>query len=308
MIICCGEALIDMIPSKLENNETAYIPKVGGAVVNTAICLGRLGADVSFLGSVSNDLFGELISDELKNSKVDTSLCINTTFNTTLAFANIKNGTTTYSFFDENSSNKNIKLDDVSLKENEVDTLYVGGISLMSEPNGKEIENFISRESKKTIVFFDPNIRPAFIENRLIYMQRFENILSQSDIIKISDEDLEWIYPDLSIEEVFKKWQEIGLSIIVLTKGSEGAIIKTKSHEVFSRGKKVEVVDTIGAGDIFNGALLFSLSKKNNFTKKDLEIMDEISLEESLKFANKIAGISVGRIGANPPFFNELDS
>ena len=308
MIICCGEALIDMIPSKLDNGETAYMPKIGGAVINTSICLGRLGANVSFLGAVSKDLFGEMIWDELKNSKVDTSFCISSPCNTTLAFANIKNGTTTYSFFDENSSNKNIKLKDVSFNENDIDTLYVGGISLMSEPNGKEIEDFILKEAHKTIVFFDPNIRPSFIENRLIYMQRFENILSQSDIIKISDEDLEWLYPDESFDNLFKKWQELGLSIVVLTKGSDGAIIKTASHEVFACGKKVEVVDTIGAGDIFNGALLFSLSNKNNFTKKDLKNMDEISLEESLKFANKIAAISVGRIGANPPFFDELDS
>ena len=307
MIICCGEALIDMIPSKLDNGETAYMPKIGGAVINTSICLGRLGANVSFLGTVSKDLFGEMIWDELKNSKVDTSFCISSPCNTTLAFANIKNGTTTYSFFDENSSNKNIKLDDVSLNEKEVDTLYVGGISLMSEPNGKEIEDFILKEAHKSIVFFDPNIRPGFIEDRLIYMQRFENILSASDIIKISDEDLEWIYPNISIEEVFKKWQELGVRIIVLTKGSECAIIKSIKHEVFSRGQKVEVVDTIGAGDIFNGALLFSLSKNNNFTKKDLININKISLEKSLEFANKIAGISVGRIGANPPFSSELD-
>ena len=306
MIICCGEALIDMIPSTLDNGETAFIPKIGGAVLNTSICLGRLGANVSFLGSVSDDLFGELILDELKNSKVNTSFCVNTPNNTTLAFANIKNGTTTYSFFDENSSNKNISLKDVVLDEKEVDTLYVGGISLMSEPNGSEIENFITKESSNKIVFYDPNIRPNFIENRTKFIQRFENILSQSDIIKISDEDLAWLYPDNCFEDVYKQWLDLGLSIVVLTKGSEGATIQTKNNEVFVESQKVEVVDTIGAGDIFNGALLFYLSKNNNFTKKDLINIDKKSLEESLVFANKIAGISVGRTGSNPPFFNEL--
>lgn len=308
MIICCGEALIDMIPNTLDNGETAYIPKIGGAVLNTSICLGRLGANVAFLGSVSNDLFGEMIKDELDKSKVDTSLCISTSQNTTLAFANIKNGTTTYSFFDENSSNKNISLKDVNLNEKEVDTLYIGGISLMSEPNGSEIENFINKESKDKIVFYDPNIRPNFIDNRSIFIQRFENILSQSDIIKISDEDFEWLYPDDDFEELHKKWLELGLSIIVLTKGSQGAIIKTKEHDVFAQAQKVNVVDTIGAGDIFNGALLFSLSNNKNYTKKDLNKLDNTALKESLVFANKVAGISVGKIGANPPFFNELDS
>ncbi|MGB1226733.1 MAG: carbohydrate kinase family protein [Poseidonibacter sp.] len=308
MIICCGEALIDMIPSNLENGETAFIPKIGGAVLNTSICLGRLGADVAFLGAVSKDLFGEMILEELEKSKVNTSLCDFTSHYTTLAFAKIAYGTTTYTFFDENSSNKNLSLKNVVLDDKEVDTLYVGGISLMSEPNGTEIENFISKESSSKVVFFDPNVRPSFIENRSIFIQRFENILAQSDIIKISDEDLDWLYPDTSFEDIYKNWLEIGVSIIVLTKGSEGAIIKTKKHEVFVKAKKVSVVDTIGAGDIFNGALLFSLSNNNNFLKKELVNIDEEALEESLKFANKVAGISVGRIGANPPFIEELNS
>ncbi len=307
MIICCGEALIDMIPTSLESGETAFIPKIGGAILNTSICLGRLGADVGFLGAVSKDLFGEQILEELINSKVNTSFCIETSNNTTLAFAKIANGTTTYSFFDENSSNRTICLKDVVLDDNKVDTIYVGGISLMSEPNGTEIENFIAKESSKKIVFYDPNVRPNFIEDRSLFIQRFEKILSQSDIIKISEEDLEWLYPNGSFEEIYKQWLNLGLSIIVLTKGSEGAIIKTKNYEVTSRGEKVEVVDTIGAGDIFNGALLYSLSKHKSFSKKDLINIDKESLEESLKFANKVAAISVGRTGANPPFFNELD-
>ena len=172
---------------------------------------------------------------------------------------------------------------------------------------GTEIENFIAKESSKKIVFYDPNVRPNFIEDRSLFIQRFEKILSQSDIIKISEEDLEWLYPNGSFEEIYKQWLNLGLSIIVLTKGSEGAIIKTKNYEVTSRGEKVEVVDTIGAGDIFNGALLYSLSKHKSFSKKDLINIDKESLEESLKFANKVAAISVGRTGANPPFFNELD-
>ena len=307
MIVCCGEALIDMIPNDLDNGEIAFIPKVGGAVLNTSICLGRLGANVAFLGAVSEDLFGEIISKELVKSKVNTSFCLSTTNNTTVAFAKIENGTTTYSIFDENSSNKNISLEDVSLDEKKVDTLYIGGISLMSEPNGSQIENFINKESKNKIVFFDPNIRPNFIQDRAKYIKRFENILAQSDIIKISDEDFDWLYPNISFEELYKQWLELGVKIVVLTKGSDGAIIKTKNYEASSSGEKVTVVDTIGAGDIFNGALLFSLSNNKNYSKKDLINIDKESIEESLKFANKVAAISVTRIGANPPFFEELD-
>lgn len=305
MIVCSGEALIDMIPTKCANEEIAYVPKIGGAILNTSIALGRLGANVSFLGSVSNDVFGDMILDELKKSKVNTSLCMETSSHTTLAFATIKNGTTTYSFFDENSSNKNISLENISL-DDEVNSLYVGGISLMSEPNGSEIELFINKESSNKVVFFDPNIRPSFISNKENYMKRFENILSQTDIIKVSDEDLEWICPNKTFDEVCEKWLNLGVNIIILTKGSEGAIIKTKDSLIVASGQKVQVVDTIGAGDIFNAGFLFLLSQNEKFSKNDLINIDENFLKDSLNFAIKVAAISVGRTGANAPYFNEL--
>ena len=138
---------------------------------------------------------------------------------------------------------------------------------------------------------------------RKIYLCFIITILFTTGIALGNDTNLE----NKEYTEIYKQWLELGLSIIVLTRGSEGAIIKTKNCEATSRGEKVEVVDTIGAGDIFNGALLFSLSNHEHFSKKDLINIDKESLEESLKFANKVAAISVGRTGANPPFFNELD-
>jgi len=305
MIVCCGEALIDMIPTNC-NNETAYVPKIGGAVLNTSIALGRLGADVSFLGSISSDVFGDMIIDELKNSKVSTSLCISTSCHTTLAFATIKDGTTTYSFFDENSSNKNISLKDTVLKD-EATSLYIGGISLMSEPNGSEIETFINKESSNKVVFFDPNIRPGFIKDKASYMKRFKNILSQTDIIKVSHEDLQWLCPNESFDDVCKDWLELGVSLIIFTLGSEGAMIQTKQLSASAPGRKVKVADTIGAGDIFNAGFLFSLSKDKNFSKTNLVKIEKNALEESLNFAIKTSAISVSRVGANAPFIKEVE-
>lgn len=308
MILCCGEALIDMIPYELEDKQKTYIPKVGGSIYNTAIALGRMGAKPFFLGAISSDVFGEMILKELKESKVNTSLCLNSAFNTTFAFANIKNGTTTYTFIDENSANKNINLKDIVTLPKNISTLYIGGISLMSEPNGSEIENFINKESKDKVVFFDPNIRPNLIKNKSLYMKRFENILLQSDIIKVSDEDLQWLYPDEDEDDICNMWLKKGLSIVVLTKGSIGALLKSKHHEVFSKGKKVDVVDTIGAGDIFNAAFIFSLSKNNTLDKQDIKDVSAKTLLDSLDFANKVACISVSRVGSNPPTLEEVDN
>lgn len=307
MIVCCGEALIDMIPATSDNNEAAYIPKVGGAVFNTSMALGRLGADVAFLGSISEDVFGTMILDELKNSNVDTSLCMKTSYNTTISFVTIKDSIVTYVFMDENSSNKNIDLKNVAPLKSEVNTLYIGGISLMVEPCGNEIELFINKESSNKVVFFDPNIRPSFISDKDIYITRFKNILSQTDIIKVSDEDLEWLCPNKTFEEVSNEWLNIGVNIIILTKGSEGAMVKTKNHEVSSSIKKVEVVDTVGAGDTFNAGFLSSLIKNKNFSKNNISYIESESLLESLKIANAAASISVSRAGANPPYLKEIN-
>lgn len=305
MILCCGEALIDMIPTKA-NGEDAYLPKVGGAVYNTAIALGRMGASPFFLGSISNDIFGKKILSELEESKVNTSLCLKSDSNSTLAFADVKDGTTTYLFIDENSANKNIKLNNLEKLSEEIKTLYIGGISLMSEPSGTEIEAFIYKESKDKVVFFDPNIRPNLICNKEVYMKRFENILAQSDIVKVSHEDLEWLYPNSDTNEIQKLWLKLGVSLVVLTKGSKGAVVKTNFYEVNSISKRVKVVDTIGAGDIFNAAFLFSLQRSGTLCKDNIKNVSSLTIKESLDFANKVAAISVTRVGANPPYLSEI--
>jgi len=308
MILCCGEALIDMIPGNTDDNQKSYIPKVGGAVYNTAIALGRMECKPFFLGSISKDVFGEMIQNDLKKSNVNTSLCTISDYNSTFAFATIKNGTTTYLFIDENSANRNIKLKNLEPIKEEITSLYIGGILLTSEPCGQEIEDFISKESHNKAVFFDPNIRPELIKNREKYMARFEKILSQSDIIKISEEDFEWLYPNKSIDEVSKEWLENNLSIVVLTKGSEGAFVKTNNFDVSSKGEKVDVLDTIGAGDIFNAAFLCSLQNSNVLNKNILTSIEPQTLKNALKFANKVAGISVQRVGANSPSLEEINS
>ena len=132
--------------------------------------------------------------------------------------------------------------------------------------------------------------------------------MSQSDIIKISEEDFEWLYPNKSIDEVSKQWLENNLRIVVIKKGSEGAFVKTNNFEVFSTGRKVKVLDTIGAGDIFNAAFLSSLQNSNVLNKNTLTSIAPQTLKNALEFANKVACISVQRVGANSPSLEEINS
>ena len=162
-ILCCGEALIDMIPVEIEPDHCAYQPCSGGAVFNTAIALGRLGVPTEFLTGLSSDLFGVQLQKSLAESGVATSLCKQTPLPTTLAFVQLVNGHATYHFYDENSAGRMFSSDDVGAVPEGIEALFFGGISLAVEPCARSYETLVKREAKDHLIMVDPNIRPVFL-------------------------------------------------------------------------------------------------------------------------------------------------
>ena len=298
MILCLGECLIDMIPIKTKSGD-AYLPKVGGAMYNSAIALGRLKANVGFCSLVSNDLFGKMIIKELEKSNVNTKYCIRCDNKTTLAFVSLIDGLASYTFFDENSNTK--MLSSIPILDYNIKAIQIGGISLMKEPSSKTIINFI-KQNKKYTIYYDPNIRDSFIDNKDIFIKQFENLLPFCDIIKVSDEDLSWIYPNLSFDEASNKILSFGIKIFILTKGKDESIIKTKQYFIKIKPKKTKVIDSVGAGDIFNAGILYSL--QNNLDK--LICISKEQLKDALIFANKVAGMSLSKQGANSHYLKEV--
>lgn len=193
MILCCGEALIDMIPTPTDIGTDGFVPHAGGAVFNTSIALGRLGVQVGLLTGVSNDMFGQQLTEALKASHVDASHVIRSDRPTTLAFVRLQDGHATYSFFDENSAGRMLGLDDLPQISEDVSSLYFGGISLACEPGAKTYAALLAREGQSRAVMIDPNIRPQFIEDVDIYRTRLQGMMAQADIVKVSDEDLNWM-------------------------------------------------------------------------------------------------------------------
>ena len=163
MILCCGEALIDMIPGPTTGGPDGFVPHSGGAVFNTAIALGRLGARAGLLTGLSTDMFGAQLSDALQASHVNASLCIMSERPTTLAFVRLVEGHATYSFFDENSAARMLNASDMPVLSDEVTALFFGGISLACEPGADAYAALLEREGAQRAVMLDPNIRPGFI-------------------------------------------------------------------------------------------------------------------------------------------------
>ena len=307
MIICAGESLIDMVSFR---GEPEYTPHVGGSNFNSSIALGRLGADSYYFGAVSNDSYGELIENTLRHSKVKEDFVIKTNRPTTLAYADVIDGIAEYTFVDEHSAGR--LLDKASLKPfiNRVmkaKALLVGGISLQAEPCGSSWQSFIDEVAGHLPIYFDANIRPDFIENKQAYLTRFIELTYKVDIIKISDEDYRYLYGAQDFNEVSKNWLDNGVKYIILTLGSEGSkVIYDNGKEVFVKSLKVDVVDTISAGDTFNAGFLINLDDQDLLNRESLNTISNDQFTKALTFANKVASITVTRKGANPPWYEEL--
>ena len=307
MIICAGESLIDMVSFR---GEAEYTPHVGGSNFNSSIALGRLGADTYYFGAVSNDSYGNLIESKLRHSKVKEDFVIKTNRPTTLAYADVIDGIAEYTFVDEHSAGR--LLDSSSLKPfldgvKKAKALLVGGISLQAEPCGSSWQSFIEEVAGHLPIYFDANVRPDFIENKQAYLARFIELTHKVDILKISDEDYRYLFGAQDINEVSKSWLDNGIKLVILTLGSEGSkVINGNGNKVFAESLKVDVVDTIAAGDTFNAGFLLNLDEQDLLDRDSLKTINNDQLTQALSFANKVASITVTRKGANPPWHEEL--
>ncbi|MBZ9762858.1 carbohydrate kinase [Mesorhizobium sp. CA8] len=306
MILCCGEALIDMLPRTTTEGEAAFAPYVGGAVFNSAIALGRLGAPAGFFSGLSSDLFGGQFREALGASKVSSTYAHTSPRPTTLAFVRLTNGQATYTFYDENTAGRMLTIEDLPKLGAEIEAMLFGAISLISEPAGSTYEEFMRREHGSRVMMLDPNIRPNFIPDKAKHLRRIREMMAMADIVKLSDEDLNWFDEAGSHEDVVRNWLDRGPKFIVVTHGSEGAVGYSKDHKVTVLPQKVKVVDTVGAGDTFNAGILASLHEQGLLTKAAIDSLSEDAIRKALELGAKAAAVTVSRAGANPPWRHEI--
>ena len=300
MILCCGEALIDMLPRETTAGERAFAPYAGGSVFNTAIALGRLGVETGFLSGLSTDLFGQILTDTLTASKVSSDLAIRSDRPTTLAFVTLTDGQASYAFYDENTAGRMITPDALPQIPENVGALFFGGISIPPDPCGGTYEALMLREAPARVTMIDPNIRPGFITDEAAFRARISRMLGAADIVKISDEDLAWLGLDVAGMLV------AGTKLVCLTEGSKGVTAHYAGGAFTVPARKVDVVDTVGAGDTFSAGLLAGLERAGLLTKDALAALTEDQLRPALELGAAAAAITVSRAGANPPWADEL--
>lgn len=304
MILCAGEALIDMIP----NADGAYTPHVGGAVLNTAVALGRLGEDVGLITGLSSDPFGAMIEAHLTSSHVVTGAAVRSARNTTLAFVHLDEGNATYTFYDEDTATRAIQPADMPAIPDGTEALFFGGISLCNPPVADSLLDLALAQPADRLVMADPNIRPSFVSDQGGYRARLTALIARADIVKLSDDDIGWLVPEGDLATKARAVLDMGPRMLLLTEGGEGATAHLKNGTaVRVAAQKAEVVDTVGAGDTFNAGCLAALRRADALSPAAIDTLGEDTLTDMLTLAARAAAITVSRAGANPPWATDLD-
>lgn len=305
MILCCGEALIDMLPRETGAGEVAFAPYPGGAVFNTAIALGRLGARTGFFCPLSDDLFGQRLRAALEASGVDHALSPAVNRPCTLAFVTLTNGQAQYAFYDSGTALRDMALAELPVLDSGVRVLFFGGISLVGEPCGAGFATLCAHAGDR-VVMLDPNIRPGFIRDEGAYRARLDAMLARADIVKVSDEDLHWLMGAGALGDLAQALRTRGPRVVIVTEGAKGARAFHAGGVAQAAANPAKLVDTVGAGDTFNAGFLAALDDAGLLSRDAIAALSDDALTKALSLGAKAAAITVSRAGANPPRRDEL--
>jgi len=303
VIAVAGEALIDLI-----EDDAGLHPYPGGGPFNTAVSLGRLGVPVGFLGRLSEDPFGRLLDLQLAESGVDRRYVLHGEAPTPLAVVHAtSDGGHDFSFYLAGTAYADMTVADLPTLEPDVAALHVGTLALATDPPAAAFEQLIDRESTRRLVIVDPNIRPAVCGDRDTYVRRFESWSERAHVIKLSDDDAEWLYPGVPYETIVESTLERGARLVVLTLGSGGALARTPDSSARISALRVNVVDTVGAGDAFGAGLLRRLWEEDRLDARAVGSMDDGELTDVLTFAAAVSALQCSRAGATPATLAEVE-
>lgn len=307
MILSCGDALIDFVPVVAVDGRDAARPAVGGSCLNIAVGVARLGVASGFVGGISTDLFGRMIADHASASNVDLRLATRSAHQTTLAFVRIVAGESQYAFYDAQTASANWNYRRGSISFDAVEAVHVGSTTLVHERGAAEAGALIADARASATVSFDPNCRPALISDEKAYRARMDAFAENADIVRMSDVDFNYLYGNDAYAARAERLLARGSSLFVVTRGGSGVQAWHRSAGMIeAKAPVVDVVDTIGAGDSFQAALLSALVRLKRIERASLQSMAADELRKALSFACQCAALTCTRAGADPPRTSEV--
>jgi fructokinase len=304
MFAVVGEALVDLVGQR---NGWTFVAHPGGSPANVALGLARLGAPVTLTTQLGQDAFGHLVAAHLEANGVVVNRDSDPAQETSLAIATLAGGVATYDF--------RITWDIGMLPPLQIETrcLHTGSLATVLSPGADAVVDLVRRESQRgrVTVSYDPNLRPALLGAAERAQPRIEQLVALSDVVKVSDEDLRWLYPTAPDDDVARRWLTLGPALVVVTRGSAGVLAVSEGIQLTRPAQPVDVVDTVGAGDSYTAGLLDGLRRADligGVRRDALASTDEATLASILDWAAMIAAITCSRPGADPPTRAQADA
>ena len=293
----CGEVLIDLIPDGTERR-----PVVGGGPANTAKALAKLGITTQFIDGISNDIYGQMAADELLADDVLLDYVKYSDKPTCLAIVSLSDtGGATYEFVIDDTAtfdfDRSWLPDAAQLKPS---LLHIGTLVTAIEPAASVLFEWAKYVGAYAPIVFDPNIRPAVMSDRTSYVKQVERWVGISSAVKVSDDDIYWLYPGQDLDQVAMRWLGMGPELIVVTFGDKGLAGYRRDSKISVDAKKVVVADTVGAGDTVGAILVEAIIEDG------LDKLKQERLSQMLDRAARAASITVSRTGARPPGRDEI--
>lgn len=307
MFVVCGEALMDVFAAGDTATGMALDARVGGSPFNAAVGLARLAQPVAFFSAVSRDFLGARLMRALAAEGVNTSAVQRSDAPTTLGLVGLDaDRVPSYSFYGEGCADRQLSPDALEALPQAVSAIHLGSYAAVVEPTASTLRALVEREHARTLVAYDPNIRLNVEPNLARWRNMLEWMLPRTQLLKISEEDLQLMLPGTSCDAFAANALHHGVKLLVVTRGAEGSVAWTPQAHAIVPSVEVEVIDTVGAGDTFQAALLTWLAEHGSLSASALKSLSGAQLESALGFAARAAAITCSRRGADMPRRSEL--
>jgi fructokinase len=306
MFLVCGEALWDMFAVEGENG-LSFDARIGGSPFNVAMGLSRLGQVSALLTGLSTDRLGERLFGALKQESVDPRYLVRTSLASTIGLVDVgPDGGPVYSFY--GTADREVRESDLPTLGEDVWGIHAGSFALVVEPVGSSLLTLFQREAGRRLITLDPNVRLNVEPDVALWRDRIAAFVAHADLVKVSDEDLELLYPDAAPADIARNWLQSGAGLVIVTRGPAGAEAFGAFGRIEAPGRKIVVADTVGAGDTFQAALIAGLAESGAIRGDQLRALDSEAVRALVSFAIRAAAITCTRRGANLPRREELET
>lgn len=308
MFLVCGEALFDVFAAGATASGLTLDARIGGSPFNVALGLARLGQPVSFFGGVSRGFLGERLMQALEVEGIGSATVQRLDAPTTLSLVGVDaKGVPSYSFYGEGAADRVLPAAAIEAVPAGTRAIHVGSYAMVVEPVAAVQRALIERWQGRALIAYDPNVRLNVEPSLARWREAIDWMAPRTDVLKVSDEDLGLLYPGATAPELASQWRAKGTGAVVVTRGGDGALAFVGEAIVEIPPVPVSVVDTVGAGDTFQAAMLAALAEREALAPAASRALPAAAWKEVLRFAARAAAITCGRRGADLPRRAELE-